>query len=422
MRQLRLNTVVSPSEGHRFEIVLMLCAALAVIAFLIPDSSQAQPSQVSCGAAITTDTKLNSDLVNCPNEGIVIGADNITLDLNGHTVSGDSTPFPTCPDGAFCDVGIDNTAGHTGVTIKGGSVNGFAVGVFVLGASENRIQGLSAANNTIFGLIVGNATATRVDHNNVLDGVSGIVMFDSQDSSIEHNSVAGAHGYAIPVFGSRRVRIENNVLDGNDHGILLDSSDDNEVKVNRISNSGGSSIDIGHANDNRLENNVLTNNGDGVVLFEAHGNELSHNSVTGTGFFGFPDTGGFGIILDGATDNLLQGNTVTGGRGPAILVSSLDSPQTSDRNTVSNNVANSKLSDGILINNNATDTLIKGNTANRSGNDGIHVDAPGTTVTANTANDNHNLGIETAPGTIDGGRNRANANGNPLQCTNVTCS
>jgi hypothetical protein len=43
---------------------------------------------------ITTDTTLDSDLLDCPGHGIVIGAPGITLDLNGHTVDGDGDPRP----------------------------------------------------------------------------------------------------------------------------------------------------------------------------------------------------------------------------------------------------------------------------------------------------------------------------------------
>ena len=82
-----------------FEGVGALCAAFAVVALLLPGSGQALVSQVSCGATITTDTQLDSDLANCPSNGIVIGADNITLDLNGHTVSGDGAPVAVVPRG-----------------------------------------------------------------------------------------------------------------------------------------------------------------------------------------------------------------------------------------------------------------------------------------------------------------------------------
>ena len=54
-------------------------------------TGQASASHVSCGDEITADTTLDSDLVDCPGNGIVIGADDITLDLNGHLVDGDGT-------------------------------------------------------------------------------------------------------------------------------------------------------------------------------------------------------------------------------------------------------------------------------------------------------------------------------------------
>ena len=402
---------------------LIVPVVLVVMAWcLAVGAGPAFASHVSCGDTISADTTLDSDLVNCPNNGIVIGADDVTLDLNGHTIDGDGELQEDCPEGAFCDVGIDNTAGQTGVTIKRGAIRDFDVGIFVVGASENRIQRLSSADNSSFGMIVGDSSESRIDHcGSVGDGVSGILMFDSRDNRIDHNSVTGAHGYAIPVFGSSDNRVEKNALDRNDHGILLDGSNDNDVKGNRISHSGGSSIDLGAASDNRVENNVLSDNGDGVILFEAHANQISGNSVTGTGSFGFPDTGGFGVILDGADDNLVQRNAVTGARGPAILVTSLESQGTADRNVVSQNVANSNVSDGILVDGDATATLLERNTADRNGDDGIDVDAAGTTVTRNTANHNQDLGIEAVFGVIDGGGNKASGNGNPAQCTNVAC-
>jgi hypothetical protein len=60
-------------------------------------SGQASGPQPGCGDTITVSTKLVKDLVNCPNNGIVIGADNITLDLNGHVIDGDDTEFTDCP-------------------------------------------------------------------------------------------------------------------------------------------------------------------------------------------------------------------------------------------------------------------------------------------------------------------------------------
>jgi hypothetical protein len=43
---------------------------------------------VQCGQTLTHSVKLTKDLVNCRGDGLVIGADGITVDLNGHTVDG----------------------------------------------------------------------------------------------------------------------------------------------------------------------------------------------------------------------------------------------------------------------------------------------------------------------------------------------
>ena len=88
---------------------------------------------------------------NCPNKGIVIRADDVTLDLNGHTIDGDGTEFAGCANKhAFCDVGILND-GHDGVTVKHGSVRQFAFGVFAVSrvgtARHNGFRGISASRN-----------------------------------------------------------------------------------------------------------------------------------------------------------------------------------------------------------------------------------------------------------------------------------
>ena len=399
-----------------------LCAVLTVSA-LVSGSGPALASQVSCGATITRDMKLTSDLANCPNTGIVIGADNITLDLNGHTVGGDGSPVTSCPEVGSCDLGIDNAAGHARVTIRGGSIGGFEVGVYVGGASDNRIHRLSSADNSSLGILVVDSPGVRVDHNtSVRDGFGGVYFVGSRDGRIQHNSVTAADGRGIWVIESSGIRVDANRLDRNRHGIVLENSPDGVLKGNRISHSGGASIEVGGTNghDDRIQENTLTDNGDGIVGAGMR-NVFVDNLVTGSGFFGSPDTGGFGLILDGGEHNVVKGNVVTGGRGPAILLTHLESPDAPDHYVVSGNVANSKLDDGIRVDAGATATLLRRNTANDNGEDGIEVDAVGTTVTRNRANDNHDLGIEAVPGVVDGGRNRASGNGNALECTNLAC-
>src|SRR4029078_4739142 len=102
-----------------------------VLTGVVASSGAEAASKVSCGDTITTDATLHHNLVNCPNNGIIIGADNVTLDLNYHTIDRDGTPAAgSDPDTEFCDIGVIND-GHDGVTIVHGSVRQFALGAIV---------------------------------------------------------------------------------------------------------------------------------------------------------------------------------------------------------------------------------------------------------------------------------------------------
>ena len=57
--------------------------ALALAMLLSWGGREALASHVQCGDVTTQDTTLDSDLIDCPGEGIVIGADAITLISTG---------------------------------------------------------------------------------------------------------------------------------------------------------------------------------------------------------------------------------------------------------------------------------------------------------------------------------------------------
>jgi hypothetical protein len=406
--RLALKAPSRPSPKAAVSRLLVL--ALVVAGVTVLGAGSALASHIGCGDTITTDTTLDSDLVNCPNIGIVIGADNITLDLNGHIIDGDATPVDPCPEGETCDVGVDNSAGHSGVTIEGGSVRQFSLGVLVEGgAARNRLHQLAVSDTTDVGIIVADSTDSVIDKTSMSDpGVNGLVLLDSQRALVARNSVSGSTGYAVFMFGVDDSRIQHNKLDADQHGFLLGGSARNLVRHNAVSHTGGGIEVVEGATFNRVEHNRFT----GILVGDASDNLIRHNLVAA------PE--GFGIILDGAVRTTLDRNLITA-PGPAIIVTKLEAAAAPRDTIVSGNHVTSKLSDGILVDNGATGTLLVRNLAIRSGDDGIDVDAPATTLTRNTANHNHDLGIEAVPGAIDGGGNHAAGNGNPAQCTNIDC-
>src|SRR4051812_22889968 len=130
--------------------------ALAVVGVVVLGGGNAAAvQQLSCGDTITADATLHHNLVNCPNNGILIGADNVTLDLNYHRIDGDGAPAVGCGPQDDCDLGLASID-HDGVTVMHGSVREFSIGVAVAGfvgnARHNRVLDVSSSKNHFFGI------------------------------------------------------------------------------------------------------------------------------------------------------------------------------------------------------------------------------------------------------------------------------
>ena len=400
--------------------VLLTLSVLAVLALSSAPAQAKPPVTVHCDQTLTHSVKLANDLSNCPNNGLVVGADDVTVDLNGHTIDGDGELVEDCPfPGPACDVGVQNSGGYKGVTIEGGTLREFGWGVQVFGgASHNRVRHISSTHNLFRGILIGGGiTDSQVEHNSTNDNGAGIVLCcSSQNVRIEHNSVSG-NGDGIVVRGSDNNRIAHNTVSGN-------------TDIGEGSEGAGIAIE---GNDNEVSHNRLHGNADNIGVFGDR-NRVTANEVTDP--VSCPDqaehpgdlTCGHGIQLGGGEGNLVANNRVYGALSNNISVDSFD-PDFPTVGTVvrDNYVRDAGVDDigvGTDVNGNpaaVTDTLILRNTATGAGDDGIDVDSVATTLTRNTANRNHDLGIEAVPGVTDGGGNKAAGNGNPLQCTNVFC-
>jgi hypothetical protein len=383
-----------PRAVPRVVAVVLLVAGATVVG-----AGPAAGRTLGCGDVITVDTKLDGDLVDCPDEGLVIGADDITLDLDGHTIDGDGISPVSCPvAGRACDVGVDNTAGHSGVTIWGGSIQQFAAGVVVSGGDGNQLRQLTISQTTNEAIAVADTTNTVIVGNTMTDpGISAVVVLESSDAVVSRNAASGSTEEGFMIGGTGTT-----------------------VRRNVVSDSGGGIDVFDDASGIRVEQNELRNVGDGVIVGVASDTVVRHNLVNSRGG---GERGGFGVILDGAVRTTVDQNVVHAtADGPAIYVAHLDAPTAPRDNRVEQNHATSQHADGILVDPDATGTLVSGNVTVNSGDDGVDVDAPGTTLTGNVAAHNHDLGIEAVPGVVDGGGNHAAGNGNPAQCTNISCS
>jgi hypothetical protein len=142
------------------------------------------------GATITKSTRLTQDLTNCPGVGIRIGADAITLDLNGHTVSAAAKRNPKAH-------GILNV-GHDRVTIEGGTVQGFgAYGVRLAGVQRNHVVDMKmTANFTGIGLV---ESSHDLIERSAMTGSRfvGVNLTGGTANRVVHNQIAGSIGYGV---------------------------------------------------------------------------------------------------------------------------------------------------------------------------------------------------------------------------------
>jgi parallel beta-helix repeat protein len=364
--------------------------AAAVVVVLVAPGGEAIASHVSCGDTITADTTLDGDLLNCPNNGIVIGADDITLDLNGHTVDGDSEPFQSCPEDEFCDVGLLND-GHDGITVKNGSVREFAVGAFVGRARRNRVVGISSSRNAFFGFVVANSARILV-----------------RDSSGSGN--VPPEGDGMGLFASHDVRILHNSFRHNPLGIHVEDSADNVIKGNLISGNSGSGI-LMQGDRNQVRRNRWVRNGE-IIIINGNRNLIARNRA-------FRDGGG--ILVEKGRGNVVARNVVVRTRRTGIVLGIQRPPIGGGNNTVRRNRVRQSGGDGFRVSQKDDHSVLRGNIAAGSGDDGFDVASRSTKLTSNRAVRNTDLGIEAVLGVIDGGSNRASGNGDARQCVNVSC-
>src|SRR5262245_25969852 len=202
-----------------------LASAVAMASALAWTARPITASHVNCGDTITTNTVLDSDL-SCGGDGIIIGAPNIRLNLNGHTVSGSNA-----------GTGINNPSGHDGITVRNGTVQGFFVGIALLGSRDSRLAELDVKGNA-----------------------AGIFLaFDSDRNQVERCDATGNGTGSFVQSGSDQNEITRNRIQLNTaSGVAIDNSDDNKVRDNDInSNTGGGIFITGGADRTRIEKNDL---------------------------------------------------------------------------------------------------------------------------------------------------------------------
>ena len=282
--------------------------------------SQALASHVQCGDVITQDTRLDSDLVDCPGHGLVIGADDVTLDLNGHTIDGDNLHRPI----DLCDVGVINAlvqspcalpvdGAHSGVTIRGGAIREFGFGIAVIRATGAVVRDLEVSQT--WAALIHSSSDVVVQSNRLFENQYGLEIVGSSRATVTGNRAWGnERGIVLDEVDDSRLTA--NVATGNDDGIRVYSGRENEVRRNHMSgNRYGGMLFYEGGHGYRVSHNTVAENGYlGIGLNDAGGNSVERNRVAGNGFGAPAETDQVGGIIVNENEtverNLVVGNRV----------------------------------------------------------------------------------------------------------------
>jgi hypothetical protein len=233
------------------KFLLHAFAAAAVI--LAAPASIAAPRVLNTCATITDPgAYVVGRNINATGDCFVIATDNVNLDFDGFTVTGNGTGAGVSQ--TLVSLGV----GRKGMVVKNGAITGFQVGISLDLSSGARVDNMSVSGNSSIGVWLGDmaaATANTVANNGgagivmaqrglakgnvVSDNVGGISM--ASGGNVTGNTVGHNTGGGISVTEGGLV--SNNVSRNNTgHGITADCP--SLVIGNTTSNNGGDNLHV----------------------------------------------------------------------------------------------------------------------------------------------------------------------------------
>ena len=262
---------MTAGSRRRLALAAPILAGLAVVPSYA--GAGASGSGVSCGTTVTSDVRLDADLIDCPANGLVIGASGITIDLAGHTIDGTGDGF-----------GIENPGGYDDVAIRRGTVTDFAIGVVVFDTTASTLERITATRN-LKGFAVQRAVDAELDRVAAVDNAAnGISVSFSDGTIVSRATVTGNGQGGIVDRASTASRYERNNVTANAFGIEISQTEAAQLERNVASGNDGDGIRIGFdATGVHLDRNRTDANTDNGLIIEERGNTVSRHRASGNG-------------------------------------------------------------------------------------------------------------------------------------------
>lgn len=213
---------------------------------------------VSAGGTITAAGSyyLTEDITASSGTVITIGANDVTLDLNGHTIT-----VPSAGTGIYC--------AYSNSRITNGHVVGGQYGVY-LDASSNtiisaRVDHMVLSGQTSYAIraegVHGFYQVTVEDNTVASASHQGIRLYNIYGGALCRNRVTNCGSHGILVSSGIGLNISGNTSAGNGQdGMFLQSCDDCAITANTSSNNGYSGFDMDTTWDCRLFGNTASKN------------------------------------------------------------------------------------------------------------------------------------------------------------------
>ncbi len=190
----------------------------------------------ACGQVVEGLVELNSNL-NCSGDGLIVGGDDTTIRLNGHTIMGPG------PDSSKVGVSVGN---QDGVRIEGpGTIEQFQAGILASGAEGTVITELILEDNQIAVFSTGTeglqAMQNDLTHNSI-----GMASHSSNGLELTENLMTGNVLAGITLVTTDNSLISKNDIRESENGIFVDpESNDNRIESNKALRN---TVDLNNAN------------------------------------------------------------------------------------------------------------------------------------------------------------------------------
>jgi parallel beta-helix repeat protein len=287
-------------NGSRSHTRRGLLGAAFMMSLLVVPAAPAAAAVLTCGTVVTTDVTLTSDLGPCTGDALIAGADDITIDLGGYTISG---------TGSGAGVRV---AQHSGVTVTKGTIQGFHTGVQLDEATESVVSKLVLRGN-IKGVDVAGSDGNLVEKNTILDsGGDAIRLGLSADNVISKNALSGnVFGIGVADFSTGNLVEKNVIRDTRAFGIAVFSdSDSNRIEKNDVQRTlQGDGINVSGDSDlTSIVKNIANVNSDDGIDTDNPQTTITSNVANNNGDLGIE-------AVAGTTDG--GGNLASGNGNPA---------------------------------------------------------------------------------------------------------